>query len=129
MDNRGCRYTQVYAPLPPRMRLVPLVVSMTGAIGRDGQRFLAALARRTSGAVPSQLLDFATWATPRLAPFARMAIGCAVRRGLASSLRVRWHRTTRAADLAGRDAVDDDGDDGDGGGDGAGDGAGAGGAG
>ena len=74
--------------------------------------------------MPSQLLDFATWATPRLAPFARMAIGCAVRRGLASSLRVRWHRTFRAADVAGRDAVDDDEDDDedDGGDDGAGDG-------
>ena len=110
-----------YRPLPPRMRLVPIAVSTTGAIGREGQRFLAALSRRTAGAVPPRLLTFATWATPRFAPFVRMAIGCAVRRALATSLRQRWHRTTDPADYAGvapADAGDDGGgdDDGDGGG-------------
>ena len=121
-------HTTVYRPLPPRMRLVPIAVSTTGAIGREGQRFLAALSRRTAGAVPPRLLTFATWATPRFAPFVRMAIGCAVRRALATSLRQRWHRTTDPADYAGvapADGGDDDGDGGgdDDGGDGGGDGA------
>ena len=94
------------------MRLVPIAVSTTGAIGREGQRFLAALSRRTAGAVPPRLLTFATWATPRFAPFVRMAIGCAVRRALATSLRQRWHRTTDPADFAGvAPAAGDDGDD------------------
>ena len=44
---------------------------------------LAELQRRAGPTVPSILLDQATWATPRLASFARMAVGCAVRRGLA----------------------------------------------
>ena len=84
----------------------------------EGQRFLAALSRRTAGVVPPRLLSFATWATPRFAPFARMAIGCAVRRALATSLRQRWHRTTDPADYAGvAPAADDDDDDDDDGGD------------
>ena len=43
--------------------------------------------------VPSLLFPESTWAAPRMAPFARMAIAMAVRRGLARAVIRDWDRT------------------------------------
>ena len=109
-----------YGTLPPRMRLVPFCVSVFGAIGQAGQRFLAELGRRAGGAVPTPLLDLATWATPMLAPLARMAMTTALRRGLAEAVCRHWRRAPRARvphfvppPRAGDDDGDDDDSDGD----------------
>ena len=82
-----------YGPLPARMRLVVLAVSTFGAIGPGGQTFIAELGRRAGESVPPSLLHHASWATPRLAPMVRMALGHAVRRGLAASVRTHWRRS------------------------------------
>lgn len=84
-----------YGAMPRGFRLVIFAVSTLGSFGPAAQTLLAELGRRTGGGVPVMLLDEATWAVPRLAPFARMAIGCAVRRGLAESVLERWRRQTR----------------------------------
>ena len=109
-----------YGALPPRMRLVPFCASVFGAIGQAGQRFLAELGRRAGGAVPTPLLDLATWATPMLAPLARMAMTTALRRGLAEAVCRHWRRAPRARvphfvppPRAGDDDGDDDDSDGD----------------
>jgi hypothetical protein len=86
--------------------------------GQQAQTFLAALSRRVGGSVPFALLDHATWATPRFAPFARMALGVAVRRGLAAQLHATWRRFGSAADARafcdrGREAEGDEGGEGD----------------
>ena len=69
-----------YSALPPRMRLIPLTVSTHGAFGPEATRFLSDLGKRSGGGVPVSLLDSATWAVPRFAPFIRMAVAHAVRR-------------------------------------------------
>ncbi|MDC0525871.1 hypothetical protein OAO87_02635 [bacterium] len=81
-----------YGALPPRLRLVVLTVSVFGSFGRPALAFFAELSRRTGGAMPSPLLPAATWAAPRLAPFVRMAVSTAVRRGLASAVWSDWAR-------------------------------------
>ena len=75
------------------MRLVVISVSVAGAIGSAGQAFLRELGRRSSQHVPSLLSPESTWAAPRMAPFARMAIVMAVRRGLARAVIRDWDRT------------------------------------
>ena len=91
--------------LPPRMRLIPLTVSTHGAFGPEATRFLSDLGKRSGGGVPVSLLDSATWAVPRFAPFIRMAVAHAVRRGLAEAVLRHWRRVADPADvLAGQGA-------------------------
>ena len=77
------------------MRLVVVAISTFGSFGTEAQRLFAELSRRSGGGVPYALLDEASWAAPRFAPFIRMALGCAVRRGLAQSVRRHWRRVPR----------------------------------
>ena len=88
-----------YGALPPRMRLIPLTVSIGGAFGPEAMRFLADLGKRAGSCVPVALLDCATWAAPRFAPFVRMAVSHAVRRGLAEAVLRRWQRVVDPADV------------------------------
>lgn len=92
---RRCRDTE-YGPMPERMRLIVLPVSIFGAIGSSGQTFISELSRRMRGTVPSSLLPHASWATPKLAPMIRMALTHAARRGLAASIHTHWHRGVEA---------------------------------
>ena len=91
--------------LPPRMRLIPLTVSTHGALGPEAQRFLSDLGKRAGGGVPVPLLDYATWAAPRFAPFVRMAVSHAVRRGLAEAVLRWWRRVKDPADVIARPAT------------------------
>ena len=60
--------------------------------------------------MPVSLLDSATWAVPRFAPFIRMAVAHAVRRGLAEAVLRQWRRVADPADvLAGQGAPPDPG--------------------
>ena len=60
--------------------------------------------------MPVSLLDSATWAVPRFAPFIRMAVAHAVRRGLAEAVLRHWRRVADPADvLAGQGAPPDPG--------------------
>ena len=77
------------------MRLIPLTVSTHGAFGPEATRFLSDLGKRSGGGVPVSLLDSATWAGPRIAPFIRMAVAHAVRRGLAEAVLRHWRRPAR----------------------------------
>ena len=88
-----------YGTLPPRMRLVVLALSTHGAFGAPALRFLADLSRRAGTGIPVSLLPCATWAVPRFAPFVRMAVSHAVRRGLAESVLRRWRRVRDPSDL------------------------------
>ena len=63
-------------------------------------RFIADLGRRAGVGVPVPLLDCASWAASRFAPFVRMAVSHAVRRGLAEAVLRRWVRVRDPADLA-----------------------------
>ena len=81
-----------YGPLPAGMRLVVFTVSVFGSLGGPARAFLAEVGRRVGGGVPASLLDEATWAAPRFAPFCRMAVTCAARRGLATAVRRHWRR-------------------------------------
>ena len=76
--------------VPPRMRLVIFEVSTGGSLGWRARALLRGLQRRAGPSLPLELLDQATWAVPRLAPFARMAVGMAVRRGLAEAVHECW---------------------------------------
>ena len=76
--------------MPPRMRLVIFEVSTGGSLGWRARAFLSGLQRRAGPRLPIGLLDQATWAVPRLAPFARMAVGMAVRRGVAEAVHADW---------------------------------------
>ena len=91
-----CRETE-YGPLPARMRLIVLPISIFGAIGTPGQAFISELSRRIGGLVPFSLLPHASWATPRVAPMIRMALTHAVRRGLAASIHPHWRCDAGAA--------------------------------
>ena len=88
-----------YGVLLPRMRLVVLAVSIHGSFSGPSLRFLADLGRRAGGGVPVTLLDCASWAVPRFAPFIRMAVAHAVRRGLAEAVLRRWRRVRDPSDL------------------------------
>ena len=85
-------YRTHLVPLPRGMRLVVFVISTFGSLGGPAQTLLSELGRRLGGGLPVSLLSEATWAAPRFAPFARMALGCAVRRGLAESIWRYWRR-------------------------------------
>ena len=87
------------------MRLIPLTVSTHGALRPEAQRFLSDLGKRAGGGVPVSLLDCATWAAPRFAPFARMAVTHAVRHGLAEAVLRRWRRVVDPADIFSNAAV------------------------
>ena len=80
-----------YGILPPNMRLVILAVSTCGAINPEGHTFISSLAQRMDNSIPPVLLHQASWATPKLGPMIRMALGFAVRRGLAAAVH-RWWR-------------------------------------
>ena len=88
-----------YGVLPPRMRLIPLTVSIHGSFGPEATRLLSDLGKRSGGGVPVSLLDSASWACPRFAPFIRMAVSHAVRRGLAEAVLRRWRRVRDPADV------------------------------
>ena len=60
---RHSRETE-YGPLPERMRLIILPISIFGAIGTPGQAFISELSRRVGGSVPPSLLPHASW--PRI---------------------------------------------------------------
>ena len=66
---RHSRETE-YGPLPERMRLIILPISIFGAIGTPGQAFISELSRRVGGSVPPSLLPHASpaWATPPWTP-------------------------------------------------------------
>jgi len=86
-----CARTE-YGDLPPRMRLVVVAVSAFGSFGPSALHFFSALGRRAGATIPVPLLDSASWAVPCFAPFVRMAVGHAVRRGLAEAVLRRWRR-------------------------------------
>ena len=78
----------------PNMRLVIIAISTCGAINSDGIDFISQLAKRNDNSIPPALLDQASWArAPRLAPMIRMALGFAVRRGLAAAVFHWWRRS------------------------------------
>ena len=99
--ERECRVTEFRdtpdSPLPRAFRLVVFTVSTFGALGGPALRFLSALGKRAGRSLPVALLPQATWAVPAFAPFARMAVTFAVRRGLAERLTDRWSPAARAA--------------------------------
>ncbi len=73
----------------PRMRLVVIGISTSVAFGVQADAFIRELARRSRRAILAPLLDEASWATPRFAPFVRMALGVAARRGRCGHARSR----------------------------------------
>ena len=82
-----------YGDIAPGMRLVIIAISTCGAINSEGIDFISDLAKRTDNSIPLALLDQASWAAPRLAPMIRMALGFAVRRGLAAAVYHWWRRS------------------------------------
>jgi hypothetical protein len=88
-----------YGVLPPRMRLVVVAVSTGGSLSTSTLRFFSDLGRRAGLSVPFPLLACSTWATPRFAPFVRMAVSHAVRRGLAESVCRWWERVRDPSDV------------------------------
>ena len=90
--SRRVDYRLDSGPLPARMRLVVISISTSGAIGSTGLAFLRELGRRSGQHVPSVLYPEVTWAAPRMAPFARMAVVFAVRQGLARAVTRDWRR-------------------------------------
>ena len=91
---RRCRVQEFrvtpQTPLPARFRLVVFAVSTLGTFGSEALRFLSEASRRCGPSLPVDLLPQATWAAPTLAPFARMAVAFAARRGLAERVFERW---------------------------------------
>ena len=91
---RRCRVQEFrvtpQTPLPARFRLVVFAVSTFGTFGSEALRFLSEASRRCGPSLPVDLLPQATWAAPTLAPFARMAVAFAARRGLAERVFERW---------------------------------------
>ena len=78
------------------MHLIVISISCFGSFGGEAQSFFSELGRRVGGGVPHLLLDEASWAAPRFAPFVRMALGCAARRGMAESIYQLWRRVSPA---------------------------------
>ena len=78
--------------LPPRMRLSFLAISIFGSISSSGHHLIRDVCLAAGRSVPSPLLHAASWAAPEFAPFIRMALVLAIRRGLASA--VRAHRSS-----------------------------------
>ena len=95
-DTRRLEYKDVPAsPLPRHFALVVFTVSTFGALGGPALSFLSKLGKRSGRALPFALLDQATWAAPSFAPFARMAVTFAARRGLAERLYTHWSPAAR----------------------------------
>ena len=94
------------ASLPAGMTLGVVSVSTFGSLGPEAHRLLARIARRVGSRIPARLHDLATWAAPSFAPFARMALGLAARRGVAEMIGRMYRRADVEADL---DDVDGDG--------------------
>ena len=82
-----------YRDIAPNMRLVIIAISTCGAINSEGIDFISQLSKRNDNSIPPALLDQASWAAPRLAPMIRMALGFAVRRGLAAAVYHWWRRS------------------------------------
>lgn len=78
------------SPLPSHLRLSFFPISIYGTVSSSAHTLLSHLSRRTDGHVPASLLPAASWAAPRIAPFARMVCGLAIRRGLATYVRGTW---------------------------------------
>ena len=95
-----------YGELPANMRLVIVVISTFGSLGGDALPFLSDLDLQAGESLPFALLDEASWAVPRFSTFARMALTCAVRRGLAQAIYDKW---IRVDEIPGQPGVDDDG--------------------
>ena len=81
-------------------------VSVFGSFGAEAHSLLAEVSRRCGRRIPTRLLDLASWATPQLAGFARMAVGLAARRGPAEMVGRLYRRADIHADL---DDIDGDG--------------------
>jgi hypothetical protein len=82
------------AALPPRMRLSFVAVSIFGSISSSGHHLIRDVCLAAGRSIPSPLLRAASWAASEFAPFIRMALVLAVRRGLASA--VRAHRSSES---------------------------------
>ena len=84
-----------YGDITPNMRLV--IIAISTRVAPSTAR--ASTSSRTSPSAPKipfhfvALLDQASWAAPRLAPMIRMALGFAVRRGLAAAVYHWWRRS------------------------------------
>ena len=76
--------------LPPGIRLSFFVVSTFGSLHGPSHSLLRAVASRSGRHLPPSLLPAATWAASAFAPFTRMAVVLAIRRGLAEHVRARW---------------------------------------
>jgi len=96
-----------YQPLPPRSDLVVFAISPYGAVGPQGQALLRQLSRASGGALPPVLLDEASWATPTLGDYARMAITLAARRSVALAIRQTWGAASADRDVITLDDDDD----------------------
>ena len=72
---------------PPRLRLVTFAISTFGSFSPEAHSLLRALSRRSGSSVPPSLVEEASWAAPRFAPFARQALSLTVRRSLAMCTR------------------------------------------
>jgi len=82
-------------------------VSTFGSLGPEAHRLLSRISRRVGRRVPAQLHDLATWAAPSFAPFARMALGLAARRGVAEMVGRLYRRADVEVDLDDVDEADD----------------------
>ena len=72
-----------------------------------GQALLRQLSRASGGALPPVLLDAASWATPTLGDYARMAITLAARRSVALAIRQTWGAASADRDVITLDDDDD----------------------
>ena len=94
--ERHCRTVEYKetpnTPLPRGLSLTVFTVSTFGCFGEAALGLLADLGKRVGRTLPPALLGWATWATPSVGPFARMAISFAVRRGLAQRVEEKWVR-------------------------------------
>ena len=80
------------APLPPRMRLTVVTLSVFGSLGPEVHSLLSVVTRRFGRRIPTTLLPEVSWTAPSLAPLVRSALGFAARRGLAESVTAFYRR-------------------------------------
>ena len=64
--------------------------STFGSFSPEAHSLLRALSHRSGSSVPPSLVEEASWAAPRFAPFARQALSLTVRRSLASVISAGW---------------------------------------
>jgi hypothetical protein len=91
-------------PLCGRMRLCTFTLSTFGAFGQPALALLQDVGRRVGGRMPASLSDEASWAAFEFAPYARMRLSLALRRGLAVALRGSACPDAEAAALSGQGA-------------------------